>query len=892
VSIRRKHVPPLVIDPRLPIRPRPNVSTPPPRLFPFLIQTLWLGLRTLWWLLHLNLVLLAWVFCAPRTCAIYLGKSPGARPDREALQAAVASLLLHTFVTSFLLGTTLLLALSQLPWKFTSSTDPPAASMSALLVDWSNPLFLLFLAIVVIGGMFAWAGVSRQSEYLPILGVAPLVTTPVALGVVASLFLLRLRAHTQGLDLIIFPLLGVVLVLTGFMPFLLSYQAIRRPPLGIRLSRLWREDLGSQGRAAILSGLLIVVLLSVMARSVMARPVQAQPDPSGAPPLLQNRTALFLLGLLVVLVLLGVIGLLLTQFVLVMPGADFPDAPRLLLRPKARSLFGKWFRIDRERTLGNLETLICHTGHLALAVDICHDGFPKTARKDLVKDLFSMGRWSCLSEGDWRFLMARLAVPPSFAQRWLPWLQRSSGRRFAKELEKRFKAEERPHPYQKVALALFQMSQGNPEKAADHLRAISDSDEIREMARLLYELAKASDLARCAELRYRRPAKPLYAEEWSAIDRFLSSARRYWLLRHTLEPDRALLLDGEWKVGDPLEAILEPLKGMETHGFHPSVRGPIRELAETWRVRLQRASEREENFPAYQRCKRQRNPFTPHQPLPPNHYVIHQEQLKEVERAWTAGATIQSVLIEGEPGTGKSSFFLKAIAQVEDKAAFVVVDLSQLHANNPSEQTACRFIMEAICAQDPALQQACTGLWSANLDRLAALIWALGERAHHRQRPTVLVLDHYHRLCDLISSGALRADFLDVLAHSVAQTPNVGITYIGTPWETIPLGVLHPAAESMVRVHTGILSPQDLMAYLDTLPPDLLMTFTESAREAFYKKTAGNPVRIQHLGHSLVEEFNHQLDTGQDVRPYFTKKDVCSTAKRIFPDEIPAPWRR
>ncbi len=882
MSIREKYVPQLALNPRLPRWPQFVLSTPPLALL-FVIRALVVGLRIIGWFAHYNFVLLFWIFCSPRMGTVYLARTrdralnPGSPKHRHALQTAILTLLVHTFITPFLLGIALLLLLDRLPWQ----ADFGAVSTR----DWVSSLFILFVAIVIIGGMFAFAGVIEQAKFFPVLVVAPLVLILGAAGVVFIYFLLSHRAEAENRDILFWSFFLAVMFLAWAVPIAMTYKAIRRPPIHIRLSWLWEGSGRSRFFAAF-----VPLLFDIDQRRAYA---SIHPHPSSVD--LSDRNSLLLLFLLGVFLLLGLLWWLLVRFVVVMPASDFPDAPRLLLRPQARSLFRKWFKRDAERTLENLETLVHHTDQLALTVDICNDGFPTVGRGDLAKRLFSIGRWSGLDEADWRFLMTRMAVPPSFAQRWLwpPWLQITSGKWFVKGLEQRFEGEE---PYQKVAMALFQMNQGNPEKVADYLRGVPGSSEIREMARILYELAKASDLSKCAELSYRKPPRPLYEEEWPAIDAFLESARRYWLLRHTPDAERTDLLV-DWQADDadsppqPLEAILEPLNGVSTDGFHPSVREPIQQLAELWQERFQGRSEREENFPAYKRCKRQRNPFTPHRPLAPRHYAIYNEKLKEVERAWTAGAEIQPVLIQGERGMGKSSFFRKAASRVDDKVTFAVANLLQLHDAAPSEQVVCRFIMEAICERISWVHHRRSGFWQPNMNSLAALIRAIGERPHHAERRVVLVLDHYDQLCHLMEAGALHPDFLDLLVYSTTQTPNVGIAFMGSRSATVPAKCLSGSTASMVQVEVGPIYRQGLDAYLDALPPDLLLNFTESARRAVHKYTCSNPRYIQHLAYQVMEEFNHKVDNGEEVRCYFVKKDIDDVMNTMFPDGFPPLWR-
>ena len=143
----------------------------------------------------------------------------------------------------------------------------------------------------------------------------------------------------------------------------------------------------------------------------------------------------------------------------------------------------------------------------------------------------------------------------------------------------------------------------------------------------------------------------------------------------------------------------------------------------------------------------------------------------------------------------------------------------------------------------------------------------------------------------------LRSDFLDLLIHSTTQTPNVGIAFMGRPLPTMPESFAAPPVGLMVVVQLERLSLEDLDAYFDVLPPDLLLSFTRRARRAICERTSdvsslqeeftpstpwSNPRSVQQLAYRMVEWFNSQADNGEEVRPYFTLEDVDHVMDTVF----------
>ena len=301
MSIREKYVPQLALNPRLPRWPQFVLSTPPLVLL-FVIRALVVGLRIIGWFVHYNFVLLFWVFCSPRIGTVYLARTrdralnPGSPKHRRALQTAILTLLVHTFITSFLLGIALLLALNRLPWS-------PEFRMASTM-DWVDHLSLLFVAVVAIGGMFAFAGVINQAKFFPILAVAPLVLVLVTAGVAFTSFLLAHRTKIEDPDALFWSLLGTAVFLTGIVPMTLSYKAIRRPPIHIRLSQLWKGMLRLESPA-----LLVPFLLTDQGHVYAGFGFHLSSAKS------PDKNTLLLLFLLGVFLLLGLLWWLLARFV-------------------------------------------------------------------------------------------------------------------------------------------------------------------------------------------------------------------------------------------------------------------------------------------------------------------------------------------------------------------------------------------------------------------------------------------------------------------------------------------------------------------------------------------------------------------------------------------------
>lgn len=535
-----------------------------------------------------------------------------------------------------------------------------------------------------------------------------------------------------------------------------------------------------------------------------------------------------------------------------------------------RKRLTKWLEHDWETGYHNAVQLLQYTAQWDVVTDCLNEVLASAPREKVVARMTKIAEIPFWEDGRRQELLFYLTAQMVRLPYWRPFLVLPSRR--LPDREKQLRSDK---PYRALAATFWHFYNGNPHKARGscaRFRFYPNGDELHQIASLLTQICKTTDVPKAAPLSYRRPPKPLQPGSWVAIAGFSDAARYSRLCQLTREElcDKRRFFFAQMQ--QSLEQIIDgaDLAHPAANGsvpYPPSLRRLIQRTAEHWRDTLQL------DPPAYKRDRPGDNPYVFANPANGALLSGRTDELNVLQNAWIHPQQLQPVLIYGPRGMGKTALLLQANRKFGSKLCIANIDLANLDTSATCDEgflyTLCRAIETVAHVAPPAREQIHQEPFASFTQYLQQTIEQLAGRR------LVIALDNYQELRRLNNRGHLSHNFPALLREASNRVPLCIFAFVGP---NVPSDMdcppLFAFAADLVRIRISYFSPEETAQLLNRVAATHPLYFPQQTCDYIYAETFGHPYLVQLLGHWLVRVRNQQLAAGNEVVPFFRFQDV------------------
>lgn len=397
---------------------------------------------------------------------------------------------------------------------------------------------------------------------------------------------------------------------------------------------------------------------------------------------------------------------------------------------------------------------------------------------------------------------------------------------------------------------------------------VKDSEELKSIIETWNAILNEADIISNAPLKLpKRQEKPKFVEVWDLFSSFKELVRCMWVFRRCHHPGRRNsiqtdALDHVKKIKDMIKTIQQKYRLMENVSQRLDDK-----IIDEWAKEL-----RSGNPESLRKIEKIDNPYIFSEPLRANLPAKRASEIDSIKKAWTIG-NFQPVLIYGQRHIGKTSLILSLMAQQDNLAEVVYVNVSQL-----AEQSSQRQLLWSICKEVEWKTKYPSPFYD-DLIRNPYYIFRryMQEICDHMGPAGIIIvldqLDHLDKLSSFPTTNENTLRFLWELSQTESKLCFVFVT-VDTPKE-IAAKYSNPFVTGSKPIQIGYMNESEVKSILRNPNPDFLPYFDDQAIEKIFKLTNGHPYLVQVLAYCLIDRVSSALkDRNHTADPLFTDKDI------------------
>lgn len=416
------------------------------------------------------------------------------------------------------------------------------------------------------------------------------------------------------------------------------------------------------------------------------------------------------------------------------------------------------------------------------------------------------------------------------------------------------------------------LEQQYPELAQSAFQEIPSSsfgehaEELTNLNTALLKILDTRDLTLKAPLELPlRPSKPQYTGAWDALYELKQFIRCTWVYKHSDYGNRRRIAHA---AKQHLQDAISYIEELSEDTFKP-IEKMLLAKSRQWLKELN-AHYPNERIPKLGTVI---NPYVFSEPLSAEKLTISRKREKTLlDTAWQPG-NFQPVLLYGQRHIGKTSIVFSMRAASQNKYIVLYINLKHLGID-----VSVSKLFTAICKEIEY------STLSNSVDYLELVqspyITFTGYTRHVCEElgatsPLVIVLDEIDHFETVSNAYNTQNNTLKFLWETSQTIPNLGFVFITskTPLE-IYKQYSNPFGTGLSPIQVGCITKDETYSLLQEPTDTFLPYYLDETIAQIYTMTSGHPYLIQIIAHSLIEEYNRQIQGPSERGPIFRAEDL------------------